>query len=167
MFTPFYAPVLEGRKRAYISGPMTGYEDYNAPAFNEAAAALRELDYSVCSPTETSGFLGLHLNHSDYLRFDFERILEADFLVALEGWEESTGARAEILMAVRMNVKVWDWPTWGEYNLITADDVSAAICQARWDSFREKLAALPASNLFENRFGVSRAEIIALLEDLR
>ena len=133
-FTPFYTPVLEGRKRVYISGPMTGIKDYNAPAFNEAAEALRELDYAVCSPTETSDFLGLHLSHQQYLRFDFERVLEADFLVALDGWFDSKGARAEILMAIRIGTKVWEWATWGGYNLITEGMVADAIASARFSS---------------------------------
>lgn len=132
-FTPFYIPALQNRKRVYISGPMTGLPELNAPAFNQAAAKLRRLDYAVCSPTETSGFLGEHLAHHEYLRFDFERVLEADFLVVLPGWEKSKGARAEILMALRMGVKCWDWHTWGKYNLITEDAVADAITGACLD----------------------------------
>ena len=131
-FTPFYSPALQGRKRVYISGPMTGIKDFNAPAFNEAAEALRLLDYAVCSPTETSDFLGHELSHQEYLRFDFERVLEADFLVALDGWFDSKGARAEILMAIRIGTKVWEWKTWGQYNLITEGMVADAIASAHF-----------------------------------
>ena len=131
-FTPFYSPALQGRKRVYISGPMTGIKEYNAPAFNDAAILLRELDYAVCSPTETSDFLGHELSHQEYLRFDFERVLEADFLVALDGWFDSKGARAEILMAIRIGTKVWEWKTWGDYNLITEGMVADAIASARF-----------------------------------
>ena len=137
-FTPFYTPTLVGRKRVYVSGPMSGLPELNATAFDEAAEALRELDYAVCNPIETSQQLG-KLSHAEYLRFDFQRVLEADFLVALDGWEDSVGARAEILMAIRMGTKVWDWATWGQYNLITEDDVTSAICKARWASFRSAL----------------------------
>lgn len=137
-FTPFYTPALEKRKRAYISGPMTGIKDLNAVAFSNAAEYLRHLDYAVCNPIETSKQLGDKLTHAQYLRFDFHRILEADFLVALPGWEQSTGARAEILMAIRMDVKVWDWATWGSYNRITENDVVDAIAQARLEKFRSQ-----------------------------
>jgi hypothetical protein len=107
---------------------MTGYPNANEITFREAAEALRALDYMVCNPVETSTLLG-ELSHSEYLRFDFERILEADFLVALPDWEESLGALSEILMAVRMGVVVWRWETFANYDRITYDEVAAAIGQ--------------------------------------
>ena len=107
---------------------MTGYENANETAFEEAADELRELDYMVCNPHETSELLG-ELAHADYLRFDFERILEADFLVALPGWETSLGALSEILMAVRMDVKAWRWVNFADYSRITYEQVAEAIGQ--------------------------------------
>jgi hypothetical protein len=108
---------------------MTGYPDNNELAFAEAAEALRTDGYAVCNPVETSTLLG-QLTHAQYLRFDFERVLEADFLVALRGWEHSLGALAEILMAVRMGVKVWRWENFDDYDLITYDQVAAQIGKA-------------------------------------
>ena len=124
-FTPFFQP-YDGGKRVYISGPMTGEPDAGAVHFNAAAAALRKLGYMVCNPVETSDLLG-ELSHAEYLRFDFERVLEADFLVALKGWEHSMGALAEILMAVRMGTKVWEWESFGNYDQITYEQVVEAI----------------------------------------
>lgn len=129
-FTPFFTPYdARKNKRVYISGPMTGYAELNYPAFAEAAATLRELGYMVCNPCETTDILGDDgtLTHADFLRFDFERVLEADFLVALDGWEASLGAISEILMAVRMGTKVWRWSTFVDYDRVTYDDVAAAI----------------------------------------
>ena len=126
-FTPFFQPYT-GRKRVYVSGPMTGYENENADAFEEAAVSLRHLGYMVCNPHDTSALLG-KLSHSEYLRFDFQRVLEADFLVALPGWEDSLGALSEIMMAVRMDLKVWNWETFSDYDRITYSEVAAAIGQ--------------------------------------
>lgn len=128
-FYPFFKPYkAEKNKLVYVSGPMTGYKDNNFPAFHEAAKGLRELGYRVCSPAETDQFLGVgELTHEQYLRFDFTRVLEADFLVALDGWEQSLGAISEILVAVRMGTKVWRWSTFENYDLITYEDVAAAI----------------------------------------
>jgi hypothetical protein len=128
-FTPFFKPYDAPKgKRVYVSGPMTGYDEYNFPAFAEAAKGLRELGYAVCSPAETDQFLGLGvMTHAQYLRFDFARVLEADFLVALDGWERSMGAISEILMAVRMGTKVWRWSTFNNYDLVTYDDVAQAV----------------------------------------
>lgn len=134
--TPFYTP-LGGRKRVYISGPMTGFEGYNIPAFDAAAKKLRHLSYSVCSPAETSTLLGWHLEHEDYMRFDFERVLEADFVAVLEGWEDSKGARAEISMALHLGVSCWPFEGWGHSLRITEEDVAAATCIARWKRIRE------------------------------
>ncbi len=126
-FTPFFTPTnLRRPKRVYISGPMTGYKNNNFPAFDEAANTLRESGYAVCSPADTSAFLG-KLDHAKYLRFDFERILEADFLVALDGWKHSMGALAELLMAARMGVQCWDWEDFNQYHFISASDVEHAI----------------------------------------
>ena len=137
-FTPFFQPYT-GRKRVYISGPMTGIVDSNELAFHEAAVTLRELGYMVCNPHETSSLLG-SLSHADYLRFDFERVLEADFLVALPGWEHSMGALAEILMAIRMDTKVWKWSTFDNYDRIDYKEV------AHWLGRPVKLTVAAALN---------------------
>lgn len=126
--TPFYRPHHTRRnKRVYVSGPMTGYESLNAPAFAEASETLREMGYSVCNPVETSDWLGHDLSHEEFLRFDFERVLEADFLVALPGWEGSVGSQAELLVATRIGIKCWRWDTFENYDRISYEDVAQAI----------------------------------------
>ncbi len=131
MFTPFFTPTTSRRARVYISGPMTGIPGNNSGSFNRAAFKLRDMGYAVCSPIETSEFLG-DLTHEQYLRFDFHRVLEADFLIALQGWHDSKGARAEILMALRMGVKVFEWKSWADRILITENQVADAITSAHW-----------------------------------
>lgn len=124
---PFFKP-YNGKKNVYVSGPMTGYEEFNFPAFDEAAAVLRSLGYAVCSPAETDLILGVGaLSHAQYLRFDFQRVLEADFLVALTGWEKSLGAISEILVAVRIGTPVWGWEKWEDYDRIRYERVAQAI----------------------------------------
>lgn len=124
---PFFQPIYsEKGKRCYISGPMTGYPNENADEFNKAEKHMVALGYSVCNPIATSHWLG-DLQHHEYLRFDFQRVLEADFLVALDGWEHSKGALAEILVATRIGLKVWRYSTFDNYDLVTYDDVAKAI----------------------------------------
>ena len=124
-FTPFYQPYGVD-KRVYISGPMTDYPDHNSLAFAGAASVLRAKGYAVCNPVETSTLLG-DRTHEEYLRFDFERVLEADFLVALDGWEESIGAQAEIMVAIRIGTKVWRWSSFSDYDQVTYDDLLDAL----------------------------------------
>ena len=126
--TPFYKPYNRNMKRVYVSGPMTGYPNNNFPAFQEAANDLRGMGYSVCSPAETDVHLGIGaLTHEQYLRFDFERVLEADFVVALPGWEDSLGSLSEILVAVRIGTKVWQWDSFDDFNAIGYEQVVAAM----------------------------------------
>lgn len=122
-FKPYDAP--KG-KNVYVSGPMTGIGDNNGPAFDAAAQALRNLGYAVCNPNETDQILG-PLTFERYMRFDFHRVLEADFLVALPLWERSRGALAEILVAIRINTPVWGWENWKDYDRIDEGRVNAAI----------------------------------------
>ena len=105
--TPFFTPLEQVRGRVYISGKMSGTGPEQERRFDGVAESLRSAGYSVCNPYDTSEFLG-NLKHTEYLRFDFARILEADFVLALTGWESSPGARAELHMALTMGLPVWE-----------------------------------------------------------
>lgn len=107
IFTPFYQP-FNGGRRVYVSGPMSGYDNNNFDEFDKTATTLRKRGFSVCSPSDTDRWLG-ELSHAEYLRFDFARVLEADLLVALEGWDRSEGALAEIFVALRIGTPVYEW----------------------------------------------------------
>lgn len=113
--TPFFVPLdTETRGRVYISGAMTDQDAAQEVRFESVADSLREAGYAVCNPYDTSRILG-DLTHQRFLRFDFQRILEADWIVALSGWEDSPGCRAELHMALTMGVPVFE--THGsEYN---------------------------------------------------
>lgn len=92
--------------RYYILGPMTGYEEFNAPAFRHAADQVRALGHDVLSPVEFDEAEGFdHAageiqegTYVTFLRRDLLRILEADVdgAVALSGWEQSRGAALEV-----------------------------------------------------------------------
>lgn len=124
----WFLPILGSNdKLVYISGPMSGYEEHNKAAFDAARDKLQADGYRVCSPVDTSNHLGHDLTHEQFLRFDFHRVLEADFVVALDGWEQSKGATAEILMAVRVGTKVWRWSTWSDYDIIKEEHVLDAL----------------------------------------
>lgn len=83
--------------RIYLAGPMTGYPEFNYPAFHAAATKLRELGHFVCNPAE--------LNPSDrtyrqVLSNDLIWILShAEAIVYLDGWEASKGCAVEHALA--------------------------------------------------------------------
>ena len=108
-------------KSCYIAGPMRGIPEYNYPAFMAAAELLRGLGWMAYNPAEmdiakdfedyASRSLDeqkLHDSAQAARRFaqrDLNVIIEklqaerGDTLFMLPGWENSTGAQAEVAVA--------------------------------------------------------------------
>lgn len=108
----------EVRGTVYLSAPMTGYENYNAPALDEAAAVLRERGYPVINPAELDRARGLSLEvpaGSSLSQEETDRVLaedighvsRCDLVVCLPGWEDSGGATFEVAVAVRLGKPVY------------------------------------------------------------
>ncbi|WP_321336503.1 DUF4406 domain-containing protein [Breoghania sp.] len=93
-------------KSVYLSGPMTGIQGFNYPAFNSAAAQLRAAGIRVCSPAEYPHDGPLEdfpirdafASYCDFICY------AADAVVLLDGWETSDGARVEKALADRIGV---------------------------------------------------------------
>lgn len=79
-----------GQTVAYISGPITGVENYKE-AFNKAKKHLEELGYIVLSPTSNPA----GLSNAQYMRIDFAMIDAAHVVYFLPGWQNSRGATLE------------------------------------------------------------------------
>lgn len=77
--------------KVYISGPMTGYENYNREAFFEAAKKLEALGWE---PVHTAG-LPDGLTYREYLQKSMEAIAGCDAICLLPGWSTSKGALME------------------------------------------------------------------------
>lgn len=105
-------------KSIYIAGPMSGYKDWNYPAFARAAKELRAQGWTVFSPAENdkeegmvdkeakkTGDTALAIEHGifDYKKaymWDLEKVVTGDAIYMLKGWEQSPGARGEHAAAV-------------------------------------------------------------------
>lgn len=113
-------------KYTYLAGPMTGYPQFNYPAFIAAAQLLREEGFNIHSPVEmddpevreaalaspdgkldednriaghTWGFI---------LGKDVEYLADrCDSIVLLPGWERSKGARLEAFTACNLGYKLY------------------------------------------------------------
>ena len=104
--------------KLYLAGPMRGYANFNFPAFDYAAAKLREKGHEVFSPAERDRSIhgtklednatgdekeaektvGFSLRKA--LAADTQYIaLEADAIALLPGWENSSGVGAELALA--------------------------------------------------------------------
>jgi hypothetical protein len=103
----------------YIAGPMRGYENFNFPAFDAAAAVGRSLGYGIVSPAELDRDAGFDPATKDVTEEDMRAIIARDVhailtlkasrgdgLALLDGWSESTGALAEIALAKWMGLKI-------------------------------------------------------------
>jgi hypothetical protein len=89
----------------YISGPMTGYPEFNYPAFQNATQQLRELGYTVISPHEIEV---PEKTWESFMRSDIKALMDCHKVVTLPGWENSRGARIEVNLAKELGMRVVD-----------------------------------------------------------
>ena len=94
----------------YLSGPMTGYDDFNKACFNQEAKRLRDLGFVVINPAEMD-----HTDDLDYgkeywglLKRDIIQMITADALVLIPGAisSNSNGVLVEVQIASHLNVPI-------------------------------------------------------------
>lgn len=103
-------------KQIYIAGPMTGYPEFNFPAFFAAAKKFEDDGWIVWNPANKDSEAGVVSSESfatgdntklvsegwdwkDAFSWDCQKVLYGDAIYLLKGWEKSTGARAEWAVA--------------------------------------------------------------------
>lgn len=141
------------RKALYLSGPMTGHEDWNYPAFHNAAAKLRSSGYAVINPAEAYDG-DTTLPFDVYLRHDLRSILQdCDTIVVLDGWEKSPGAVLEVAVGAALGhgiLRFVDKPEEREYALESVFPVH--------ETNRERLVAALARFVYPVNVTVSNLE---------
>lgn len=96
----------------YISGKMSGLEDWGASEFNVYAVKYRELGFTVVSPLELDH--GDHSGtYSDYIRRDVSVLLgpTVNRIYMLPSWRDSKGATFEKHLAEVVGIPVYDAET--------------------------------------------------------
>lgn len=101
-------------KTIYIAGPMTGHEDLNYPAFNQAEQELTGAGHRVLNPARQD--LGPEASWLDYMRLAVRDVSRADGVCLLPGWSESRGANVEYDLATGLGLPCHDLTTWKEAN---------------------------------------------------
>lgn len=98
----------------YLAGPMTGYPDFNYPAFNEAAERLREAGYEVLNPVdnEAENDTGAPQAWGWYLRRALKQVVDAEGVALLPGSQNSRGARLEKHVAEGLGMPVHSVEEW-------------------------------------------------------
>lgn len=96
--------------KVYVSGPMTGLPDLGFGALKAATAKLRAAGLDVICPTETQKPVrtdGEEPTHADWMRASLRRLMDADAIMLLDGWEQSRGCRAEFDAACAAGIFQW------------------------------------------------------------
>jgi hypothetical protein len=91
--------------KIYIAGPMTGYKDYNYPAFMEAEERIGNFTHGNCeifNPARNPE----QKTYADYLREAIKLLIQCDTIYMLPGWEKSNGATLEHKIAVTLGMEV-------------------------------------------------------------
>lgn len=91
----------------YVAGPMTGVEDHNYPAFNEATATLRAAGHEVLNPAENDDGNQHAGDWTYYMRQDLRHLSHTDALVMLPGWRTSRGATLEAHIARQFGLPLY------------------------------------------------------------
>ena len=91
--------------RAYLSGPISGYDmNERRKAFSEAAAFISEPGVEVVSPFDNG--LPDDADWSDHMLRDLEMLIECDMMVLLPGWQHSRGCLTEVRFARKLGLLV-------------------------------------------------------------
>lgn len=91
----------------YLSGPMTGHENFNIPAFDKAAESWRTKGYAVLNPADTARtYPGKEW--SFYMKHGIRNLLAADAVAVLPGWKKSKGATLEVQIARALQIPIYD-----------------------------------------------------------
>lgn len=99
----------------YVAGPMTGYPDFNFPAFYAAEKRLKEQGYIVYNPAnkedeerldpesrktgDSAKAISGGFDFKSVYMWDLEHVVKADAIYVLKGWEKSAGACGELAVA--------------------------------------------------------------------
>lgn len=109
-------PGFDFEKTWYLAGPMSGYPEYNYPAFHHAATVLRETGIKLESPAENE-WPPKHKDLDEKALWDHmmdlgrKQISRCQGIILLKGWPQSTGACAELNGALKAG-----WPVWYFHN---------------------------------------------------
>lgn len=91
----------------YISGPMTGYPNFNRDLFNRVASELRSQGIIVLNPAEIPGHDDW--DWLDWMREAIKMLLFAKSVVLLPEWNLSRGASLEYEIAFNLGLEIAEW----------------------------------------------------------
>lgn len=143
----------------YLAGPMTGYPEFNFPAFKAAASDIDEMGVGQVWHTAN----GTPPDPEDappwsvYLRVALRKLLHCNAVVVLPGWRESRGARLEVYVALELGMPVVEYPDLRPVESLgdprTRDEVEIV-------TFGGTQGGLDASHVTDAEYAASSAEYL-------
>lgn len=99
--------------KIYIAGPMTGYPEFNYPAFFGAAERLAAMGIETINPARTEGREDCR-DWLDFMRASLHDLANCDGIAFLSGWHDSRGASLEVHIARSLDLPVRSVESWLE-----------------------------------------------------
>ena len=89
--------------RVYISGPMSGHEDFNRQAFHDMERHLLATGHrEIFNPANLPEGHDWHY----YMNVCLQEVAKADRIIMLKGWKDSLGACMEHALAVCLKLQI-------------------------------------------------------------
>jgi hypothetical protein len=92
---------------------MTGYPDWNRPAFMEAEEQLLAAGYEVLNPARNK--LDDDADWLGYMRLSVHQVADSDGVAVLPNWAASRGAAVETALAAGMGLPVFSVQEWASH----------------------------------------------------
>ena len=96
---------MQKAKKYYISGPITGTDDY-MERFKEAEERLKAEGYEVINPAKVNRMLPESTSYQEYMAMSFTMLPMAARIYMLKGWQQSHGACAERNLAEGLSMEI-------------------------------------------------------------
>lgn len=90
--------------RIYLSGPITGIDDY-MERFLETEARVKRQWNEVLNPAKVGKMLPV-LGHSEYMTIDLAMLKICDVILLMKGWQQSKGCMEEYEFAKEHGIMI-------------------------------------------------------------
>lgn len=111
-------------KVAFISGPISGFENGNFEFFKHSQIYLEKKGYIVMNPHETRKDIynkwaktidyevkisekTIELMWIDFIKDDIKHLLIADCVFVLENWESCKGSNLQLMIAQKLGIPIY------------------------------------------------------------